>query len=396
MSPILLSALLLAAPAESKKPLESIARIFLEHAAWAKEHGQKGEAAAALREARDAGADGVDALLEEVAALEEAPPAADLASRARKARAEAAKLYDKLGEPYLVKAAELDPTKARLAKLLGVVKQSAGNQAKVDDAGRVLVRLRDLDPDGPSGAIELEMATKDVAPLKSPKHPMVGYVSLPDGWKRKASYPVLVAVDGAGSGFLGAARGFAKARASRKFIVLAPCSLSNTNEFAPPKYPYYAKELLDDWGGRRIDFDLAGLEALLETVKARFGGEEKIGITGFSGGGNLCYGWTARHSDRVLFSAPACPNFAGMGFREAAPVADGGPPVRIFTGEKDEHRFLTFGKTPPGIEQQTDSAVEALTALGFKDLRRTMLPGVGHSNCVKQVWDTADEVLGAK
>ena len=37
--------------------------------------------------------------------------------------------------------------------------------------------------------------------------------------------------------------------------------------------------------------------------------------------------------------------------------------------------------------------MDALKRLGFKNVRRTMLPGVRHSNCSKQVWDFCDEVL---
>jgi dienelactone hydrolase len=386
--------LLLAPPADAKKSLDAVAKLFLDHAEWAKGAGQREEARFALLEARAAGAE-VTTLLEEVEAMEEgAAPAPDLEIRRRKVRAEAARLYDKLGGAHALAAARLEPTKARLSRLLALAKQSAGNQAKLDETGAILVALRELDPDGPSAALELELAQKDLAPVRGRGHPMVGYVALPEGWKRTARYPVLVAVEGAGCGFAGAARDFARSRGARKFIVLVPCSLSNTNDLAPAKYPYYGREILDAWNARRIEFDLAGLDALLEVVRGRFGGEEPIGITGFSGGGNLCYAFTVRNPSRVRFCAPACPNFGGMGFAGAQPVEGGGPPVRIFTGEKDEHRFLTHGKTPPGIEQQTDAAVEALARLGFTNVRRTMLPGVGHARCAGQVWAVADEFGG--
>jgi hypothetical protein len=99
---------------------------------------------------------------------------------------------------------------------------------------------------------------------------------------------------------------------------------------------------------------------------------------------------TVLHPGRVIVSAPACANFGGMGFSDAQPV-EGGPPVRILTGEKDEHRDFTFGnKNSPGIEPQTDAAVAALEKLGFKDVTRTMLKGVGHSACPLQVWEAVD------
>ena len=140
---------------------------------------------------------------------------------------------------------------------------------------------------------------------------------------------------------------------------------------------------------------MAGLEAILAVLKARYGAGDKVAITGFSGGGNLCYSWTMRKPDRVLCSAPACANFQPGLAEGATAVTDGGPPVHILTGEKDEHRNDVFG-AKPGIEGQADWAQESFGKLGFTHVKRTMLPGVGHSTCVAQVWAFVDEVLGAK
>ena len=78
--------------------------------------------------------------------------------RARRARpscaAELAKGYEKLAglphepadaprfEGYLFKPAELEPTKARLARLFSDVKQALGNKGQAEVGGRMLVRLR--------------------------------------------------------------------------------------------------------------------------------------------------------------------------------------------------------------------------------------------------------------
>ena len=401
--------------AEEAKQKEKIARGLLDAATWLKDRGRKPEASKALAEAKaaDPKVAGLEALAASVEALPD--PARDdpeAAARWTKATADAAKGWEKLStvdhdakddarfEGYFIKALDLEPSKARCAKALGFAKQLAGNKARADAAGRFLVHLRDLDPDAAGkkacDAMTAELAQSDVAMIKSPDHPMVGWISLPKGWTAKSECRVLVAVEGAGSNFLGATRGFASARGARKFIVVGPCSLSNTNELKPETYPFYAPSLLEEWGGRRIDFDVPGLEALLAIVKERFGGSvEKIAITGFSGGGNLCYSWTMRHPERVLCSAPACANFNPGLPGEAPPVTDGGPPVHILTGEKDEHRNDVFGQKP-GIEGQAEWAQEAFTRLGFTHVRRTLLPGVGHSSCGKQVWDFVDEVMTAK
>ncbi len=371
---------------------ERIAQVWADYARWLKEKGQKDEALAAIARAREAGADDLDALAQEVEALEAAPEDPGLAKRREQAHEEAAQLYDKLAksdDTSLLQAAELEPTKARLGKLSALVKQLAGNRANAERAGRILVRLRELDPQGKHDALEEELARGDVALVKG-KHPMVGYLSLPKGWKKGAKLPVLVAVEGAGCGFLGRARDQAGSRGSRGFLVLTPCSLSNTNELDPAKYPWYGKQQLDEGNRNRIGFDVEGLLALLDALKERYGADDRLAITGFSGGGNLCYAMTVLHPDRVIVSAPACANFSGLGFSDAKPV-DGGPPVRILTGEKDEHRDFTFGnKDSPGIEPQTDRAVAALKELGFKDVTRTMLKGVGHSACGTQVWEAVD------
>ncbi len=369
--------------------------------------------ARALAEAAAAGAakEAVAALDEQVKGLADGADAPEAAARLQKLLAELAKGYEKLGasahEPadaprfdgYLFKAAELEPSKARFAKLLGEVKQRAGNKGQADAAGRMLVRLRALDAEGAKegryDALEQELAAGDVALIQGEGHPLVGWLSLPSGWTKKGPWKVLVAVEGAGSNFLGAVRGFKGARGSRRFLVLTPCSLSNTNALEPAKYGVYDPEVLRANDGRRVEFDVAGLAALLKVLETRYGAEGSIAITGFSGGGNLCYGFTLRHPERVWAAAPACANFNPGLAQGAATPADGGPPVHILTGEKDEHRDHVFG-TPPGIEGQSDWAQEAFAKHGFTKVKRTMLPGVGHSSCVSQVWAFLDEVLGAK
>ncbi|MGQ0614843.1 MAG: hypothetical protein ACT4PV_13995 [Planctomycetaceae bacterium] len=403
-----------AADAEAKGRA-AIAKVWVDYGTWLAAHGQKLEAERALAEAREAAADasGMDALAAAVEALaEEAAPAPALEDRRKRAHADAAKLYEKLAgldhekteearfQGFLLKAAGLDPSKARLGKLLGLAKQAAGNKASVDSAGRLLLRLREIDPAGTAKGLydplERQMAEGDVAVLRGEGHACVGYLSLPDGWKAKGEWPVLVAVEGAGCNFLGAARGFATSRGSRGFLVLTPCSLSNTNELEAAKYPFYDEATLKAGDADRIAFDLAGLEALLQVVKRRYGGGERIGITGFSGGGNLCYAWLALHPDRTLFAAPACANFTGMGLRDAAAIEGGGPPVHILTGAMDPHKDLTHGKFKPGIEEQTDAAVAALARLAFANVRRTMLPGMGHAPCAREVWAFADEAVAKR
>jgi dienelactone hydrolase len=399
------------AKANAEAKLKSkLAAVWIDYARALKATGFREQATEALARAREADSEakGLDELAREIEALPEGDePNVTANKRRAKAVKDAAKIYDKLArldhkpedaprfEGYLFKAIELDPSKARIGKVLALVKKNAGNQSKIPIAGRLLVRLREVQPGGNYDSIETEMARKDLALIKGKDHPMVGYLSLPKSWKKGGSYSVLVAAESAGCNFLGAARGFAKSRGGRDFLVLTPCGFSNTNELLAKKYPFYDQKVMEENNGDRIRFDVDGLHALLETLKERYGAKEKIGITGFSGGGNLCYAMTIGHPKRILFSAPACANYGGQGLRDAEAVEDGGPPIHILTGANDQHRNFTFGnKNNPGIEPQTDNAVRTLKRLRFTNFKRTMLPGVGHSTCRKQVWDFADKVAG--
>ena len=81
------------------------------------------------------------------------------------------------------------------------------------------------------------------------------------------------------------------ARGSRPVIVVTPCGFTNTNELKPETYPYYDPSVLEEYGSRRMDFDGPGMEKILETVRTRWGGEEKVFLTGFSGGGMASVAW---------------------------------------------------------------------------------------------------------
>ena len=91
---------------------------------------------------------------------------------------------------------------------------------------------------------------------------------------------------------------------------------------------------------------------------------------------------------------PACANFAGLGAADAVQPNGGGPPILIYTGEKDPHRTWTHGKVGgvPGIEPQTDKVVGVLAAKGFTNVTREMLKGVKHSPLHERFWEVADEL----
>ena len=412
-----------AASASAQEPSDAEAKLRQEAAAevvaFAGECaklGARSEGLAAVEEARDLDrlATGIRAAGDALAALPaDAPAAAAFPRKRAEAGKAVAKAYDRLCamkhdpkadarfEDYLVRALRWDPADARV-KRAATAAEAAQDGKRLPAAGLLLRGILRADPEGAGkgrydGLLD-RMAQKDLLVLGSATQDLVAFVSLPRDWKRGKSFPVLVAVDGAGCGFEGCARTFATTRGSRPFIVVSPMTLTNTNELLAAKYPAYPKALLDRWNGSRIDFDGPGVDAVLAEVRKRFGGEEKVFVTGFSGGGNWCYYKVLHDPGGVRGAAPCCANFAGYGV-DGAPGAgpSGGPPVHVFTGEKDEHRDFTFGKKDsPGIEPQTDNAVAALKQLGYTRVERTMVKGSGHSALPDQVWRFVDEVLGSK
>ncbi len=402
--------------AEAKVRLQAAGELVA-WANWCAKQGARTEGRAALAEATglDRVAPGLRQAAEAVEALPLDSADAPAVEKQRKAvAADLAKAYDRLAAlphdkddgarfaDFALRAIRWEPTKARLDRGLRAADDAS---SRPEEAGRLLVGLRRLDVEGAAkgryDALELKLALSDLVLVGSPAQRSAAWVSLPKGWRKGGSYPVLVAVDGAGANFLGSARSFRDTRGSRPVIVVEPVALSCTNKFEPGKFSVYDPEVLKEFetpGTGRLAFDGPGLVAVLDEVKARFGGEGKVFMTGFSGGGILTYWMLLQHPERMRGAAPSCANFGGGGL-EGAPGAGpaGGPPIRILTGEKDPHREFTFGdRNQPGIEPQTDIACRTLKELGYANVQRTMVKGVGHAAQQGKVWEFVDEVLGRK
>ena len=362
--------------------------------------------------ALDPAAPGVADAKDKSEALDADAAGADAA--AAKARAAArsavAKLYDKLAaldheakddarfDGYLMRALEWEP-KPRAA---GVVKKAKDglDSPQPWTGARLLAKLRKADPEGTKAgkydAIDIDLGKSNKLMLASADELLVAWVSLPKDWARGKKYPVLVGVEGAGCSFQGYFNASVAARGSRSVIVVTPVSLSNANVLDPKTFPMYPADVLTKFAaqGDRPAFDGPGVQAILDDLEARFGAEPRAFQTGFSGGGMFTYWRTFMHPDKVRGAAPCCGNFNPSLVNGAPEVKDGGPPVHIFTGEKDGYRDHVGSE--PGIEAQSDNAQELMKKLGYTRIQRTMVQGAGHSALHAQVWEFVDEVLRAK
>jgi alpha-beta hydrolase superfamily lysophospholipase len=268
---------------------------------------------------------------------------------------------------------------------------------------------------------------------------------------------VLVCVAGADADFAGMAERYQRARGDRPFIIVAPCTFSNTNALRGPLLDHYRRLYSADEirraGGlgllrdvnRRLDWDEAGLLAILDDLRATFPVAPRVHLTGFSGGGLLVYRMIVRHADRLAAAVPVCPNFNfwGHGYRDGPGPPSGAAalPVRVILGERDSLRRYRFGgdllPSPgravvlvlclgtllgvlqwrkrkrwrrvaavallglaliglveagrlSGNEAQTDAALRLLRERGFRNVSRSTEPGLWHEPAAEQVMRVID------
>jgi len=398
------------AGAKDEKARAKTAKTLLDWAGWCARNGAPEPGRAALTEAGTLGGETEGDVAAEVDAADETADA-DAIARGRKIHGpKIAKAYHSLGSVshddaeserflgYRIRALHWDPSKARGKKLAKWIERQEDMGLAARAIGKAWTAAGDRDGATAITSFVAKNASGSLLLVGSADHPLVAFVSLPKGWKRGRSYPVLVGVDGAGSGFAGYGRSSISARGSRDVIGVYPMTLSNTNALDPKKYPHYTQSILDENAGvpDRLKFDLAGVNAVLALLSRHVGAEERVFLTGFSGGGQFTYMKLLQEPDKVAGAVPCCGNFAAAPAGAPGAGEDGGPPVLLLTGENDPHRDFTFGnKDSPGIEPQTDAAEKALSELGYTHVERRMVKA-GHSPLHAEVWKFVDSVLDAK
>lgn len=320
----------------------------------------------------------------------------EYATRLKTASSQIAKLYRDLfavkhaakdqaqWDVWLLRAYELDE------KGTGGVVDSEWREAQRksdwERAQRLLLGAQKVRKDDKRAKVldDLQLKIGETTPIlrKAANHAMEYYLVLPKGWSKARRWPILVTVEGAGCNWLGNCQGFLGGRKDLPFIIVTPIAFSNTNALDPKKYNY-PKELLDEVERTgRMKFDEEGLLEVLKDVREKFGGEDKFWITGFSGGGMLTWRMVFGHPDLLNGAAPACGNFAMPGEISGAPERET-VPIKAFQGDKDEY----WKDEAHNLENQWLSAKSICDAHGFKNVKRVIVPGAGHSACVQEVWE---------
>jgi hypothetical protein len=179
------------------------------------------------------------------------------------------------------------------------------------------------------------------------------------------------------------------------------------------------------------------LLAVIEDVRRVYGGEDRVYLTSFSGGGLLTYRMLIKHPGRLAGAVAVCANFFGDSAMSYGPPPED-TPIRILDGGRDPHGYYLFGGhlLPPlpvllgvvvvagallgwktgwvkaavaltalglvlawvnhstGIHSQSLAAVRLLRDFGYTDVRREVVPAMGHEPAPELAVAVVDAAAG--
>ncbi len=217
-------------------------------------------------------------------------------------------------------------------------------------------------------------------------HPIQYYLSLPEGWTAGKKWPVVVVIESADREFLDAAKAFAQARQHRPFILVTPLVVTNGGSgfrnVPTYHYPDAVWTMIQESG--QFNFDMDGINAVMQDVVKQYGGEDKYFVTGFEAGGHTAWGILFNHPEAIRAAALVCPNYLGRWVDEqriSSAARRTNLPIKNFVGTKDD---LCSAGHP--ISTQMQRAMSLASAHGYQNVSLTRVGGKGHERL-------ADEVL---
>ncbi|HWA25123.1 MAG TPA: hypothetical protein VG734_05560 [Lacunisphaera sp.] len=209
-------------------------------------------------------------------------------------------------------------------------------------------------------------------------HPIQYWVSLPKQWSASRDWPVVVVLEAAEKEYEVNARRFADARGDRPFIIVAPYIVSNGNQGLrdPRIFPYSAEtwDLIDRLSP--CAFDLAGIDAVIATVRRDFQGKSRVYLTGFEAGAHALWAYTFRHPEKLAGVVPVAGNYRGRCVDEASMSTDPARdrlPIHALTGSLDP----AFGAGGP-LHGQFVEAANLARQHGFNAISEGVIPGKDH------------------
>ena len=238
-------------------------------------------------------------------------------------------------------------------------------------------------------------------------HPLQYYISLPPGWSKTRTWPVVVAIPGSGKNWVSSANAYAAVRDARRypFIIVTPIVATNGGRDLRSNPAYtYAPSVWDrvDREGR-CTFDREGFSAVMADVARDYNGQAKPFLTGYSGGGHFSVAEMLVHPELLRAAGLSAVNYSGRCVdgptTEAKPdfIEPSTPPgistsparvtlpVRFFLGTDDPYAKY--------LAPQRDNAIRDATSHGFANVSSTTVRRTGHEAMIAIVLDYFDSLL---
>jgi hypothetical protein len=219
------------------------------------------------------------------------------------------------------------------------------------------------------------------------------YLSLPEGWTAAKKWPVVVVIESANRDFLEAANAFSQARRQRPFILVTPLVITNGGAGfrSVPTYHYSDAVWTRIENSNQFQFDMDGINAIMQDLVKQYGAEDKYFITGLEAAGHTIWGILFNHPESVRSAALVCPNYRGRWVDEqriSTAAARTDLPIRNFVGTKD---MVCSPGNPIYIQMQ--SAMELAQAHGYKNVALKSVEGKGHERLADEVLDYFSSLL---
>jgi predicted peptidase len=216
------------------------------------------------------------------------------------------------------------------------------------------------------------------------EHPMKYYISLPNGYSKSKSWPVVLVLEAAEKEFEKNAMRFVEARGGMPFIIIAPVNTNNGNQGRrdPNIFPYSKEtwDYIEKVGD--CEFNLSGIHQIMLDVQKEFNAEEKIYITGFEAGCHDLWSIVFNHPEYLKAAAPVAGNFRNRCTSSSTIPYDNSSksiPIMSFAGSKDE-----LAISGPFRAQWLEAKQLALSK-GFTNISEKIIDGEGHIPLPKQV-----------
>ena len=234
----------------------------------------------------------------------------------------------------------------------------------------------------------LTLQDSSVTLATASNHPIQYYYSLPLGWSKDKTWPVVIAIESADRDFKKNAEDFVKARGDRPYIIVVPENVTGGG----PTYKEAMGSMYSPSVWAQIDrdpwaFDVGGISAIISDVQSKFGGEPKPYLTGWEAGAHTVWALAFTEPEKWAAVATVAPNYQKRHIVSFSAMPERAHlPIRTFVGQKDAmwDRY----------KSQYDKAKEDAWKNGFSNITYEIVQGEGHGPLADAVLSWFDMLRG--